>query len=128
MSQSWEKVSRDRATGKAYCKQPSFGHGAAGFDLRLLGPFEVRQDGAVVELGGPQQRAVLAHLALSAGRVVALPSDFIEPAPSTSAYPSSGRARIDGPVSVRPCWVSVAGSPPTEPGHQEDEACRLDRL
>jgi DNA-binding response OmpR family regulator len=31
---------------------------------------EVRRDGDPLELGGPQQRAVLAHLVLEAGRVV----------------------------------------------------------
>ncbi len=36
----------------------------------LLGPFEVLRDGDPLELGGPQQRAVLAHLVLEAGRVV----------------------------------------------------------
>lgn len=38
--------------------------------VRLLGPVEVDRDGAPVDLGGPQQRAVLAHLALDVGRVV----------------------------------------------------------
>ena len=39
-------------------------------DLRLLGPVEVRIDGRVVALGAPKQRAVLAMLALEAGRTV----------------------------------------------------------
>lgn len=38
--------------------------------VRLLGPVEVDRDGSPVDLGGPQQRAVLAHLALEVGRVV----------------------------------------------------------
>ena len=39
-------------------------------DLRLLGPVEVRINGRVVALGAPKQRAVLAMLALQAGRTV----------------------------------------------------------
>lgn len=42
----------------------------AALTFRMLGPFEALNDGAPVELGGPQQRAVLAHLVLEAGRVV----------------------------------------------------------
>ena len=38
--------------------------------VRVLGPIEVLRDGVPVDLGGPQQRAVVAHLALDAGRVV----------------------------------------------------------
>lgn len=40
-------------------------------DFRLLGPLEVERDGSPVEIGGPKQRAVVALLALEAGRVVA---------------------------------------------------------
>ena len=43
---------------------------ASRLDVRLLGPVEVSLDGALVELGGPQPRAVIAHLALDLGRVV----------------------------------------------------------
>jgi len=43
---------------------------AGALTFRLLGPFEVQRDGEPLELGGPQQRAVLAHLVLEAGRVV----------------------------------------------------------
>src|SRR6478735_9744399 len=39
-------------------------------EVRVLGPFEVLLDGVVVDVGGPRQRAVLAHLALARGRVV----------------------------------------------------------
>lgn len=38
--------------------------------VQLLGPVEVFRDAASVDLGGPQQRAVLAHLALDVGRVI----------------------------------------------------------
>ncbi len=40
--------------------------------VHVLGAVEVRRDGHPVELGGPQQRAVIAHLALDAGRVVSV--------------------------------------------------------
>jgi DNA-binding SARP family transcriptional activator/tetratricopeptide (TPR) repeat protein len=39
-------------------------------DYRLLGRFEVRADGRLVDLGTPKQRAVLAILLLECGRVV----------------------------------------------------------
>jgi DNA-binding SARP family transcriptional activator len=40
--------------------------------VHVLGPVEVRWQGQPVELGGPQQRAVIAHLALDVGRVVSV--------------------------------------------------------
>jgi DNA-binding SARP family transcriptional activator len=40
--------------------------------VRVLGPVEVARDGVVLDLGGPQQRAVVAHLAVEAGRVVSV--------------------------------------------------------
>ncbi len=39
-------------------------------DIRLLGPISAERDGEPVSLGGPRQRAVLARLALTPGRVV----------------------------------------------------------
>ena len=41
-------------------------------EFRILGPLEVLDSGAPVRLGGPRQRAVLAILLLSAGRVVSI--------------------------------------------------------
>jgi DNA-binding SARP family transcriptional activator len=41
-------------------------------DLRLLGPVEARLDGRPIALGAPKQRAVLAMLALEAGRTVSV--------------------------------------------------------
>ena len=41
-----------------------------GIDFRILGPLEVRVDGAAITVGGPRQRALLAMLLLSANRVV----------------------------------------------------------
>lgn len=40
--------------------------------VHVLGPVEVRRDGVALDLGGPQQRAVIAHLAIDAGRVVSV--------------------------------------------------------
>jgi DNA-binding SARP family transcriptional activator len=40
------------------------------FDIRILGPVDVARDGLTLDLGGPQPRAVIAHLALAQGRVV----------------------------------------------------------
>src|SRR5262245_9788992 len=40
--------------------------------VHVLGAVEVRRDGEALDLGGPQQRAVIAHLALDAGRVVSV--------------------------------------------------------
>jgi len=41
-------------------------------EFRLLGPLEVCDDGEVVKLGGPKQRALLAYLLLNANRAIAL--------------------------------------------------------
>src|ERR687895_356526 len=48
--------------------------GASAEDLsfRLLGSFEVARGGRILQLGGQKQRAVLAILALDAGRVVSM--------------------------------------------------------
>jgi DNA-binding SARP family transcriptional activator/tetratricopeptide (TPR) repeat protein len=43
-----------------------------GLDVRLLGPLEVSIDGGSVAIGGPKPRALLAVLALEAGRVVSV--------------------------------------------------------
>ena len=39
-------------------------------EFLILGPLEVSDDGRKLALGGPKQRAVLAHLILRANRVV----------------------------------------------------------
>ncbi len=41
-------------------------------EFKVLGPFEVTRDGTTLAAGGPKQRCVLAMLALSANRVVAV--------------------------------------------------------
>src|SRR4051794_4354572 len=45
---------------------------AAGLDLRLLGPLEVRAGAVAPLLGGLRQRALLARLAIDADRVVSV--------------------------------------------------------
>ncbi|MBI5090585.1 MAG: AAA family ATPase, partial [Actinobacteria bacterium] len=40
--------------------------------VHVLGPVEVRRDGQPIDLGGPQPRAIIAHLALEAGHVVSV--------------------------------------------------------
>ena len=44
-------------------------------EFRILGPLEVTKDGRPLELGGPKQRAVLAHLILRAN--TAVPADLL---------------------------------------------------
>jgi DNA-binding SARP family transcriptional activator len=41
-------------------------------EFRILGPFEARQDGEVVRIGGPKQRALLAILVLNANQPVSV--------------------------------------------------------
>jgi predicted ATPase/DNA-binding SARP family transcriptional activator len=48
----------------------SSGDRVKGFEVRLLGPLEVAADGAVLPVGGPRQRALLALLLLNANRSV----------------------------------------------------------
>jgi DNA-binding SARP family transcriptional activator len=44
-------------------------------EFLILGPLEVSEDGRKLALGGPKQRAVLAHLILRANHVV--PADLL---------------------------------------------------
>ena len=39
-------------------------------EFRVLGPVEVLDDGRAIPIGGPKQRAVLAHLILQPNRIV----------------------------------------------------------
>jgi DNA-binding SARP family transcriptional activator len=78
-------------------------------NVRLLGPLEVISSGRPVDLGSPKQRALLAVLALSAGRSVAvarLVDDLWgEAAPESATkmvqvYVSQLRKRLPAPVLV----------------------------
>ena len=56
--------------------------------FQILGPLEVRIDGAAIAIGGPRQRALLAMLLLSANQVVSrdrLIDELLNAAPSGSA-------------------------------------------
>ncbi|MBB2910860.1 DNA-binding SARP family transcriptional activator [Streptosporangium becharense] len=60
-------------------------------DFRVLGPFEVRDTGASIGLGGPRQRAVLARLVVAAGAVVStdtLINDLYRGTPPATALAS----------------------------------------
>jgi DNA-binding SARP family transcriptional activator len=61
---------------------------SAVLEFSILGPLEVAEDGRVVRLGGPKQRAALAILLLSANRVVSverLADDLYAGAPPVTA-------------------------------------------
>jgi WD40 repeat protein/serine/threonine protein kinase len=60
-------------TAHARSSLPSRSRGAygAGMQFRVLGPLEVTGEGGLLALGGPRQRAVLAHLITHANQVVA---------------------------------------------------------
>ena len=86
-------------------------------DVRVLGPFEVLRRRGVVDVGGPQQRAVLAHLALARGRVV--PVDRLiarlwgdEPPASAPRHPPE----LHLPPPRRARTGPAAGAPATGPG------------
>jgi DNA-binding SARP family transcriptional activator len=49
-----------------------YGHATHVLEFRILGPFEARQDGEVVRIGGPKQRALLAILVLNANQPVSV--------------------------------------------------------
>ena len=81
-----------------------------GLDVRVLGPLEVRQQGAPLRLGGATQRALFALLALRPGEIVssdALVDALWGEAPPTSArsmvqvYISRLRKLLDGGASIQ---------------------------
>ena len=61
-------------------------------EISILGPVEVTRDGRGVELGSPQQRALLALLALQPGNLIPLESmvDALWPddPPASASRPS----------------------------------------
>lgn len=70
---------------------------SAGVSYRLLGPLTALRDGAPIELGPPKQRAVLAVLLLSRGRVV--PTDRLIDAVWPIDAPASATASLQAYVS-----------------------------
>lgn len=83
-------------------------------EVRLLGPFEVAHAGQTLHIGSPKQRAVLALLALQAGRVVSADAlcdliwDEDQPA-SPSATLQSLISRLRASLAAGPAGVSEGG-------------------
>lgn len=65
---------------------------AAGLEFRVLGSLQVRAGGRELSVGGPRQRAVLATLLLSPGRVVSV--DALMEQVWNGRPPTTGRAQI----------------------------------
>jgi DNA-binding SARP family transcriptional activator/class 3 adenylate cyclase/ABC-type glycerol-3-phosphate transport system substrate-binding protein len=87
-------VVREAAPGEA----PPPGDAIAGrLEFRLLGPLEVTEEGRQVPLAGPRQRLVLAHLLLSANRV--LPMEEVVDRVWDSDPPKAARNTIQSYVS-----------------------------
>lgn len=61
-----------------------------GFTIRVLGPFEVSDGDLLVEVAGPQLRAVLALLVVGAGRVLSV-SNLVGQLWGPDAPPNAGR-------------------------------------
>jgi DNA-binding SARP family transcriptional activator/EAL domain-containing protein (putative c-di-GMP-specific phosphodiesterase class I)/FixJ family two-component response regulator len=106
-------------------------------EVRLLGPFEVAHAGQTLHIGSPKQRAVLALLALQAGRVVSADAlcdliwDEDQPA-SPSATLQSLISRLRASLAAGPSGVSEGGREALrtrEPGWVLDiEAADVDAL
>ena len=80
-----------------------------GLQVRLLGPFEVTLAGRTVHIGSPKQRAVLALLALQAGRVVS--SDTLCNLVWGDDQPASPSATLQSLISrLRGALASVSGA------------------
>lgn len=78
---------------------------------RLLGPLQVSRDGAVVDIGGPKQRAVLAVLLLARGGVVSV--DRLIDALWGQDVPPSAMSSLQAYVSnLRRALRDDAGVPP----------------
>src|SRR3954470_19867050 len=65
--------------------------------FRILGPIEVADDGRILDLGGPKQRALLAMLLLEANRVV--PRDRLIDALWDESPPETARKALQVHVS-----------------------------
>jgi len=66
-------------------------------EFRVLGPLEVRRDGAVLPLGGAKVRALLAVLLIDAGRVVS--TDAMIEAIWSSGAPGDARHALEATVT-----------------------------
>jgi DNA-binding SARP family transcriptional activator len=100
-------------------------------EFRILGPLDVQADGRSLSLGGPQQRAVLAVLLLSAGEVVST-ERLIDDLWGESV-PSSARPVLQGYVSnlrkeIGPVLVTRAPGYVLELGSEQLDLRRFERL
>src|SRR5215470_19074496 len=82
-------------------------------DFRLLGPLEVLADGVPLDLGPRMQRAVLAVLALDAGRIV--PVDRIVHGLWADEAPASATGTLQAYISQLRRILEPARAPRTPP-------------
>lgn len=98
-------------------------------EFSILGPLEVAEDGRLVRLGGPKQRAALAILLLSANRVVSverLADDLYAGAPPVTAV-----TQVQRQVSELRKVLGAAAIETRSPGyvlHVEPDGLDLDRF
>lgn len=79
----------------------------SGLEVRLLGPLEVELAGRIVAIGSPKQRAVVALLALQAGRVV--PGDALCDLLWDDDAPASPSATLQSLISRLRSALSASG-------------------
>jgi predicted ATPase/DNA-binding SARP family transcriptional activator len=102
-------------------------------EFRVLGPLEIVRDGRPIQLGGPQQRKLLAVLLLDAGRVVR--TDAVvdglwgDQTPATAQkivqkYVSQLRKELNGQSLIQ----TRAGGYVLEPGAAQIDATRFEQL
>jgi len=98
-------------------------------EFSILGPLEVAEDGRLVRLGGPKQRATLAILLLNANRVVSverLADDLYAGAPPVTAV-----TQVQRQVSELRKVIGASTIETRSPGyvlHSEPECVDLDRF
>jgi DNA-binding SARP family transcriptional activator len=80
-------------------------------ELRLLGPLQVLVDGAPVALRGAAERALLARLALEAGRIV--PAEHLIDSLWGEDLPAHAANALQGPVSRLRSAFRAVGLPET---------------
>lgn len=103
------------------------GASAPGVEIRLLGPFQVVVAGQPVHIGSPKQRAVLALLALQAGRVV--PAETLCDLIWDDDHPASPPAALQSLISRLRAALSPDVLLTREPGWVLDiEASAVDAL
>jgi predicted ATPase/DNA-binding SARP family transcriptional activator len=107
--------------------------GASVFELRLLGPVQAVRAGRDVPVGGPRQRAVLALLALEAGRVV-LAGQLVEEVWGGRAPPGAAKtlrsyvSRLRSVLAPEVAVISRGGGYAVNVGPGQLDADRFERL